>query len=118
MVYNRPEMLTCSKNFNVLITDGEPTEDRRNTWGAGQLPDYSATLGGRTGCTGTGDGACLDDIGEYLANVDINPTLMVARRSSPTRSVSRLTFLYWKKPRACPAASTCWLTTRTHCWSR
>ena len=74
-VYDRPEMLTCSKNFNVLITDGKPTEDVGTPGLLGQLSDYSSTLGGRTGCTGTGDGACLDDIGEYLANVDINPTL-------------------------------------------
>ncbi|MDH5618831.1 MAG: PilC/PilY family type IV pilus protein, partial [Gammaproteobacteria bacterium] len=40
-----------------------------------QLPNWSAALAGRTGCTGTGDGACLDDVGEYLANIDIHPTL-------------------------------------------
>ena len=52
----------------------------------GQLPDYSATLGGRTGCTGTGEGACLDDVGEYLANVDINPTL-IGRQSVVTHTI-------------------------------
>ena len=74
-IYGRPDMLACSKNFNVLITDGQPTEDVGTPALLGQLPNYSTTLGGRTGCTGTGNGACLDDIGEYLANVDINPVL-------------------------------------------
>ena len=86
MVYNRPEMLTCSKNFNILITDGKPTEDLGTPGILGQLPDYSATLGGRIGCTGTGDGACLDDIGEYLANVDINPAL-IGRQTVITHTI-------------------------------
>ena len=86
MVYDRPEMLSCSKNFNVLITDGQPTEDVGTPGLLGQLPDYSATLGGRTGCTGTGQGACLDDVGEYLANVDINPTLN-GRQSVVTHTI-------------------------------
>jgi type IV pilus assembly protein PilY1 len=86
MVYDRPEMLTCSKNFNVLITDGQPTEDVGTPGLLGQLPDYAATLGGRTGCTGTGQGACLDDVAEYLANVDINPTL-IGRQSVITHTI-------------------------------
>jgi len=85
-VYRRPNMLTCSKNFNVLITDGEPTRDVETPGLLGQLPDYSATLGGRIGCTGTGDGACLDDVGEYLANVDIHPTL-TGRQSVITHTI-------------------------------
>ena len=74
-VYERPSMLECSKNFNVLITDGQPTEDVGTPGLLAQLPSWSATLAGRTGCTGTGNGACLDDVGEYLANIDIHPTL-------------------------------------------
>jgi type IV pilus assembly protein PilY1 len=73
-VYLRPDMLYCSKNFNVLITDGAPTNDVDTPGLLGQLPNYT-TVTGRAGCTGTGDGACLDDVGEYLANTDINPTL-------------------------------------------
>ena len=86
LVYDRPSMLTCSKNFNVLITDGQPTEDVGTPGLLGQLPDYSSTLAGRTGCTGTGNGACLDDIAEYLANVDINPTL-TGRQSVVTHTI-------------------------------
>ena len=74
-VYERPELLSCSKNFNVMITDGQPTEDTDTPNLLSQLPDYSATLSGRTGCTGSGNGACLDDVAEYLSLVDIHPTL-------------------------------------------
>jgi len=85
-VYRRPDMLTCSKNFNVLITDGQPTRDDETPGLLGQLPDYTPTLNGRVGCTGTGHGACLDDIGEYLANVDIHPTL-TGRQSVITHTI-------------------------------
>ncbi|NNF48691.1 MAG: PQQ-binding-like beta-propeller repeat protein [Woeseiaceae bacterium] len=74
MVYAQPQLQTCAKNFNILITDGEPTEDTGTPDVLAQLPDYGTTVN-RTDCTGTGDGACLDDIGEYLANVDIHATL-------------------------------------------
>jgi type IV pilus assembly protein PilY1 len=74
-VYQRPDMLSCSKNFNVLITDGKPTEDLDTPGLLGQLPEWTPTLDGRIGCTGTGNGACLDDVGEYLSKKDINPTL-------------------------------------------
>ena len=36
------------------------------------LPNWVATQG-YSGCTGTGDGACLDDIAAYLYNDDIAP---------------------------------------------
>ncbi len=85
-VYDRPDMLTCSKNFNVLITDGQPTEDVGTPGVLGQLPNYSAVLAGRTGCTGTGNGACLDDVGEYLSKVDINPNL-IGRQSVITHTI-------------------------------
>ena len=74
-IYNRPDMLACSKNFNVLITDGKPTEDVDTPGLLGQLPNWTSTLDGRVGCTGTGDGACLDDVGEYLSKKDINPAI-------------------------------------------
>jgi len=73
--YKRPDMLTCSKNFNVLVTDGKPTEDVDTPGLLAQLPQWSSTLDGRTGCTGTGDGACLDDVAEYLSKKDINLAL-------------------------------------------
>ncbi len=84
-IYKRPDMLSCSKNFNVLITDGAPTEDTETPGLLGQLPGY-ATVTGRAGCTGTGNGACLDDVGEYLSKVDVHPTLN-GRQSVTTHTI-------------------------------
>ncbi len=86
-VYKRPDMLTCSKNFNVLVSDGKPTEDVDVPGLLGQLPLYTPTLDGRTGCTDTGDGACLVDVGEYLSKVDINPVLN-GRQSVVTHTIA------------------------------
>ena len=83
--YKRPDMLACSKNFNVLITDGKPTEDTDTPGLLGQLPGYTAATG-RTGCSGTGDGGCLVDVAEYLSRTDINPTL-AGRQSVITHTI-------------------------------
>ena len=85
-VYARPDMLSCSKNFNVLLSDGVPEEDLDTPGLLGQLPGFSTILGGRTGCTGTGEGACLDDVGEYLSRTDINPVL-AGRQSVITHTI-------------------------------
>lgn len=84
-VYKRPDMLACSKNFNVLITDGAPTQDTDTPGLLGQLPNYATTLL-RTDCVNAGDGACLDDVAEYLAKVDINPSLP-GRQSVVTHTI-------------------------------
>ena len=73
MLYKPPAEYACAKNFVVLLTDGEPTQDRNAYFKTPLLPGYAAATG-RGMCTG-GDvnGACLDDIAEYLQNTDINP---------------------------------------------
>jgi type IV pilus assembly protein PilY1 len=72
MVYDNPAEYACSKNFIVLLTDGEPTKDRGAYSRVPSLPDYEEATG-RTYCTGGDkDGSCLDDISEYLSKVDIN----------------------------------------------
>jgi type IV pilus assembly protein PilY1 len=72
MKYRQPTEYACAKNFNVYLSDGEPTQDLDADNYVGTLPDWSATLG-HAGCTdGTGQGACLDDIAEYLSKKDIN----------------------------------------------
>jgi type IV pilus assembly protein PilY1 len=71
-VYAQPEWDVCSKNYNVLLTDGAPNEDYDTPGLAPSLPLFSDTLGGRTECTGTDQGDCLDDITEYLSKVDID----------------------------------------------
>lgn len=73
--YQQPAMASCTKNFNVLLTDGIPTEDLGTPGLVGAMPNWSTALGGRIGCTGTGEGDCLDDVAEYLFKEDINSTL-------------------------------------------
>jgi type IV pilus assembly protein PilY1 len=73
MNYRQPTEYACAKNFNVYLTDGEPTSDTDADNFVGNLPDWTATIG-QAGCTGgTSDGVCLDDIAEYLSKKDINP---------------------------------------------
>ena len=71
-VYQQPANQACAKNFNVVLTDGAPTEDVDPPGLVDSLPNWFGTMG-YSGCTGTGDGACLDDIAAYLYNEDIAP---------------------------------------------
>ncbi len=73
-IYEQPTSLSCAKNFNVVLTDGAPTRDVGAAALVDGLPNWGTTLG-YTGCTGTGDGACMDDIAEYLYKDDIDPNL-------------------------------------------
>lgn len=70
-VYEQPQTPVCAKNFNVLLTDGEPNNDDETPTIVDNLPDWFAT-NGYAGCTGTGEGDCLDDIANYLNNADIS----------------------------------------------
>jgi type IV pilus assembly protein PilY1 len=74
MTYSQPVEYACSKNFIVYLTDGEPTYDTDAWDKVPTLPNYSSVMG-RSSCTGNSytDGACLDDISEYLSKADINP---------------------------------------------
>lgn len=66
--YISPETQVCAKNFNILLSDGQPMDnnDEAGTLAAARLPGFP-------GCDGSGTGACLDDIAQYLATVDIDP---------------------------------------------
>ena len=70
-IYDPPQLDACAKNYNILLSDGEPTEDVGAATLAPTLPDF-ATLLGRSTCVASGDGACLVDIGEYLSKVDVD----------------------------------------------
>jgi type IV pilus assembly protein PilY1 len=71
--YEMPEWDVCAKNFNVLLTDGAPTEDMDTPGLLGNLPNFGTTLG-YAGCDGVaGDGQCLDDVAQYLSLYDIDP---------------------------------------------
>jgi type IV pilus assembly protein PilY1 len=69
--YEQPQSQVCAKNFNVLLSDGEPNEDEETPSLVDNLPDWFATQG-YAGCSGTNEGDCLDDVAGYLQNVDIS----------------------------------------------
>ncbi|VUX55373.1 putative Tfp pilus assembly protein tip-associated adhesin PilY1-like protein [uncultured Woeseiaceae bacterium] len=73
-VYAQPEINVCSKNYNVLLTDGLPVSDTEAQRFAPLLPEFQTGLG-RTACDGTVEqGMCLDDLTEYLGTIDIDST--------------------------------------------
>jgi type IV pilus assembly protein PilY1 len=75
-VYEQPDFDVCTKNYNVLLTDGAPVQDFDTPGLIGNLPNVAGALG-YVGCDGavlTNGGQCLDDIAEYLSVEDIAPT--------------------------------------------
>lgn len=76
LTYERPAEYACSKNFIVLLTDGAPTRDIDAYDRVPELPGYTTAMG-RGDCSGSSweDGACLDDVAEYLYKQDINSEL-------------------------------------------
>jgi type IV pilus assembly protein PilY1 len=65
--YETHEWDSCAKNFNILVTDGLPTQDTDTPGLLGNLPGMAAT------CDGTaGDGQCLDDVAGYLNTHDVD----------------------------------------------
>jgi len=67
--YQSPTMPVCTRNFNVLLSDGEPVDDEGAQTKALDLPGFVPTA-----CDGVDEGRCLDDISEYLSTVDISTT--------------------------------------------
>tara|TARA_R110002096_G_scaffold146914_6_gene305985 strand:- start:4375 stop:7764 length:3390 start_codon:yes stop_codon:yes gene_type:complete len=85
--YDQPTMPSCTRNFNVLLTDGQPVNDSGAQALAPLLPGYGAALGGATTCDGTGDGRCLDDIGEYLYETDLTPSVPADFQTVTTHTI-------------------------------
>ena len=71
--YKQPTLDACVKNFNVVITDGQPNNNEEEEDLVPTLPGYFATLN-RNNCDGSGDGRCLDDTTEYLSKYDADTT--------------------------------------------
>ena len=68
--YEQPGWDVCSKNYNVLLSDGLPTADTDTPGLLDNLPNYPIALG----CDGAvGNGQCLDDVAQYLSVEDIDP---------------------------------------------
>ncbi|MEZ5564468.1 MAG: PilC/PilY family type IV pilus protein [Gammaproteobacteria bacterium] len=72
-VYRSPITENCSKNFIILLTDGEPVNDNSADSKITSLPDFGTLIGGS--CDGSGDGHCLDDMAAYLLRQDLSSTL-------------------------------------------
>ena len=70
-VYRQPQNQACAKNFNVLLTDGDPNDDFETPGLVDGLPNWASALGS-AGCTGDDEGDCLDDIAAYLYTEDIS----------------------------------------------
>ncbi len=75
LIYKQPTEYSCSKNYIVLLTDGEPTRDTDAYYKVPNLPNYRDVMGATSCDGGNVSGACLDDIAEYLSKTDINPNL-------------------------------------------
>ncbi len=69
-LYKSPIALSCQENFVVLISDGDPLADTNANARIQAQPDFSTLIG--PACDGTGEGACLDDMTEYLFEGDIS----------------------------------------------
>jgi len=70
--YATPLSADCQKNFIILLSDGEPSADTGANAKIRALPQFATLIGN---CDGTGDGACLDDLAEYLLRSDASATL-------------------------------------------
>ena len=75
MVYKKPTKYSCAKNYNVLLTDGEPTHDIDAYDRVSNLPNFTTTMGSSSCTGGKVNGSCLDDIAVYLSKDDINPQI-------------------------------------------
>ena len=82
---------TCGSNFNVFLTDGDPTTDQDADDEIQGLPGMVGTTGNAGRCSANGgdgsaagqsdgDGDCLDDIAKYMFERDLfdDPALAVA----------------------------------------
>ncbi len=102
--YQTPIEFQCQKNYAILLTDGEPTDDSTADSKIVSLPNFGELVGGD--CDGNGRGQCLDDMAEYLYRADLSP-LPVNRMSSPMPLVSDLMLQarpFWNEPRSAAAA--------------
>jgi len=76
-IYKSPVEFACQKNYVVFLSDGAPTEDTGAENKIEALPDFKKYTG-NADCQndhGDSDGKCLDELGLYYANKDINPLL-------------------------------------------
>ena len=68
--YASPIEFQCQKNFVVLLTDGDPTNDTDADSDIEALPGFSAVTGANQ-CSGD----CLDELAQYMNRKDCSSTL-------------------------------------------
>lgn len=68
--YKSPIEYQCQKNFVILLTDGEPTNDTDADTAIKALPGFSAVTGSST-CSGN----CLDELTQYMYTKDCSSAL-------------------------------------------
>jgi len=73
--YASPLEFQCQKNYVVLLTDGAPTRDTAADNLIRSLPGFAEANSQGASCDGSGSGACLDDMAEYLYKADLNDSL-------------------------------------------
>jgi type IV pilus assembly protein PilY1 len=69
-LYQTPVEYQCQKNFVILLTDGEPTQDTSADSKIAALPGFS-TVTGASSCSGD----CLDEMAQYAYNKDCSSGL-------------------------------------------
>jgi type IV pilus assembly protein PilY1 len=79
--YEAPEFNACSKNYNVLLSDGEPNRDLDVPPLIPNLPGFESAIGSLTcrfpGVIGpdglpSNEGACLEEVAKYLSVSDVD----------------------------------------------
>lgn len=71
--YILPISHSCQKSHIIYVTDGEPTQDTSSNSTVKTLVTGKNTLYPASSC-GSGQGACLPHLAEYMANQDLVPT--------------------------------------------
>lgn len=100
--YNTPLDNTCGSNFNVFLTDGDPTLDRSADDEIKALPGMVGTTGVSGSCSANGgdgsasgqdkgDGECLDDIAKYMYERDLFDDPALAAAVDPKNNVRTYT---------------------------
>ena len=82
-LYQSPIQYQCQRNYNIILTDGEPSMDRSADAKIAALPGFNTLVG--PSCDGSGDGHCLDDMAQYLHDADLSP--LPGRQSVTTYTI-------------------------------
>jgi type IV pilus assembly protein PilY1 len=100
--YKTPLGNTCGTNFNVLLTDGDPTTDKSADSDIKGLAGEVSTDGVSGTCSANGgdgsangqvdgDGDCLDDIAKYMNDHDLFDDPAIPARLDPVNNVRTYT---------------------------